>query len=61
MQTISEDSELKIEEKVSDFSSLLGQIEGLSDKKKKLWKEIYENAIYDRQNAYSLFVKLVKI
>ena len=57
MQTISEDSELKIEEKVSDFSSLLGQIEGLSDKKKKLWKEIYENAIYDRQNAYSLFVK----
>lgn len=61
MQTISEESEIKLEEKVRDFSSLLNQIEGLSDKKKKLWKEIYENAIYDRQNAYSLFVKLVRI
>jgi len=61
MQTTLEDSELKLEEKVKDFSSLLNQIEGLSDKKKKLWKEIYENAIYDRQNAYTLFSKLVKI
>jgi hypothetical protein len=54
-------SEIAIEEKVRDFSGLLDQIEGLSDKKKKLWKEIYENAIYDRQNAYTLFVRLVKI
>jgi hypothetical protein len=54
-------SEIRLEEKVRDFSVLLDQIEGLSDKKKKLWKEIYENAIYDRQNAYTLFVKLVKI
>jgi hypothetical protein len=61
IETKLEESELKIEEKVRDFSSLLNQIEGLSDKKKKLWKEIYENAIYDRQNAYSLFIKLVKI
>lgn len=61
METTLENSEIKLEEKVRDFSSLLDQIEGLSDKKKKLWKEIYENAIYDRQNAYSLFVKLVNI
>ena len=61
METSLEDSEIKLEEKVRDFSSLLDQIEGLSDKKKKLWKEIYENAVYDRQNAYTLFVKLVKI
>lgn len=54
-------TELGIEEKVRDFSELLDQIEGLSDKKKKLWKEIYENAVYDRQNAYTLFVRLVKI
>jgi hypothetical protein len=54
-------SEIRLEEKVRDFSGLLDQIEGLSDKKKKLWKEIYENAVYDRQNAYTLFVKLVKI
>jgi len=61
MQTISENSEIKLEEKVRDFSTLLNQIEGLSDKKKKLWKEIYENAIYDRQNAYIMFLKLVNI
>jgi len=54
-------SEIALEEKIRDFSSLLDQIEGLSDKKKKLWKEIYENAIYDRQNAYMLFTRLVKI
>ena len=61
LETITENSEIKLEEKVRDFSSLLDQIEGLSDKKKKLWKEIYENAVYDRQNAYMLFTKLVKI
>ncbi|MBM3194285.1 MAG: hypothetical protein FJZ60_00810 [Chlamydiae bacterium] len=61
IETTLEASEIKIEEKVRDFSSLLDQIEGLSDKKKKLWKEIYENAISDRQNAYSLFVRLLKI
>jgi len=61
METTLEDSEIKIEEKVRDFSTLLDQIEGLSDKKKKLWKEIYENSISDRHNAYSLFVKLVRI
>ena len=54
-------TELSLEEKIRDFSVLLDQIEGLSDKKKKLWKEIYENAVYDRQNSYTLFLKLVKI
>lgn len=61
METLLEESELKLESKVRDFSSLLDQIEGLSDKKKKLWKEIYENAVCDRQNAYILFAKLVNI
>lgn len=61
METLLEATELKLESKVKDFSSLLDQIEGLSDKKKKLWKEIYENAICDRQNAYILFAKLVSI
>lgn len=49
------------EEKIKDFSDLLEQIENVSDKKKKLWKEIYENAITDRQNAYILFNTLVSI
>lgn len=61
METVLENSEIKLESKVRDFSSLLDQIEGLSDKKKKLWKEIYENAIYDRQNAYLLFTKVLSI
>lgn len=48
----------EIKEKVNDFSSLLEQIESLNDKKKRLWKEIYENAIIDRQHAYAMFIEL---
>lgn len=58
---IIEISDRKIEEKIKDFSGLLNQIESLSDKKRQLWKEIYENSISDRQNSYVMFVKLVKI
>ena len=54
-------SERSVEEKIRDFGGLLDQIESLTDKKKQLWKEIYENAISDRQNAYVMFAKLVKI
>lgn len=54
-------NDFSIESKIKDFSELLEQIDGVSDKKKKLWKEIYENAITDRQNAYSLFIALVDI
>jgi hypothetical protein len=54
-------SDRTLQEKVKDFSSLLKQIESVDDKKKQLWKEIYENAICDRQNAYLMFVKLVMI
>jgi len=54
-------SDRSIQEKVKDFSALLSQIETVNDKKKQLWKEIYENAICDRQNAYIMFVKLVLI
>jgi len=56
-----EDAELILEKKAKDFSDLLSQIDGVSDKKKKLWQEIYENAVTDRQNAYVLFSSLVKI
>jgi len=56
-----EDAEILLEQKTKDFSDLLNQIDGVSDKKKKLWKEIYENAVVDRQNAYFLFCALVKI
>jgi hypothetical protein len=50
-----------ISDRIRDFSDLLEQIDGVSDKKKKLWREIYENAVTDRQNAYVLFNTLVEI
>lgn len=50
-----------VESKIQDFSELLDQIDGVSDKKKKLWREIYENAVTDRQNSYFLFTQLVEI
>ena len=50
-----------IEDKIRDFNELLSQIDGVSDKRKKLWKEIYENAVTDRQNAYVLFNTLMDI
>lgn len=58
---MSKKREMTIEEKVQDFSELLDQIDSVSDKKKKLWQEIYENAITDRQNAYVLFTSLADI
>lgn len=51
----------QLENRVKDFSSLLEQIESLSDKKRALWKEIYENALIDRQHAYSMFMELSAI
>jgi len=54
-------NERTVEERIRDFSGLLNQIESLNDKKRKLWMEIYENAISDRQNSYAMFVRLVKI
>lgn len=50
-----------VEDKIKDFSDLLSQINDVSDKKKKLWKEIYQNAVIDRQNAYILFNTLIQI
>ena len=44
-----------VAKKTEQFGDLLGSIESLEDKKKHLWKEIYENAIVDRMNAYMLF------
>lgn len=54
-------SDSSISDKIKDFSELLDQINEISDKKKRLWKEIYENAVTDRQNAYILFNTLMDI
>ena len=50
-----------IAERTKDFSSLLDEIESLNVKKKQLWSEIYENAIVDRQHAFTLFSELCSI
>tara|TARA_B100000123_G_C25469006_1_gene313900 strand:+ start:90 stop:458 length:369 start_codon:yes stop_codon:yes gene_type:complete len=47
----------KLKKKVKDFSEVLETIEHADAKKKILWKEIYENAMLDRQNAHVLFVE----
>lgn len=46
------------EKKVDQFSDVLDSIENASEKKKMLWKEIYENAIVDRTSAHILFTNL---
>lgn len=50
-----------VNKKIVNFSDLLDSIESLDDKKKSLWREIYENAIIDRQNSFAMFKKLVDI
>ena len=51
----------EIESRVNDFETLLKDIDTLDDKRKRLMKEIYENALLDRQNAYVMFLKMVEI
>ena len=47
----------ELQKKVKDFSEVLQKIEHADAKKKILWREIYENAVLDRQNAHVLFVE----
>jgi malonyl CoA-acyl carrier protein transacylase len=45
------------QEKIDEFSTLLDGLATTTDKKKMLWKEIYENALNDRLNASVLFTE----
>tara|TARA_B100000212_G_C27369149_1_gene531744 strand:- start:910 stop:1278 length:369 start_codon:yes stop_codon:yes gene_type:complete len=47
----------ELKKKVGNFAEVLEKIEHADAKKKILWKEIYENAMLDRQNAHVLFVE----
>lgn len=47
------------ENKISKFSDLLDSLEKTEDKKKLLWKEVYENALIDRENAGVLLTDLL--
>lgn len=45
------------EEKIKDFSDLLDDLSSIDDKRKSLWREIYENAVSDRERAGILFTE----
>jgi len=50
----------KKEEKIKSFSELLEGLASTDEKKKSLWKEIYENAVGDRERASILFTEAYK-
>ncbi len=47
----------EVRKKIDLFDEVLKKIEHADSKKKLLWREIYENATTDRQNAHVLFVE----
>ncbi len=49
------DSTTKLKKKLEAFSDILEELTSTEEKKKLLWKEIYENALVDRENAAMLF------
>ena len=49
-----EKNEVK-ENRIKNFADILDNIDSLENKKKMLWKEIYENALEDREKAKMLF------
>lgn len=53
--------EKNIEDKIKNFADLLDSLQNTEDKKKLLWKESYQNALDDRENANILLVDLMKV
>lgn len=49
------DKNEKKEEMIRNFADILDNIDSLEDKKKMLWKEIYENSVEDREKSKLLF------
>lgn len=49
------DKNEKKEDQIKNFADILDSIDSLENKKKMLWKEIYENALEDREKAKLLF------
>ena len=48
------------EENIKNFSDILDDLTATEDKKKLLWKEIYDNAVTDRERAGILFTEAYK-
>lgn len=49
------DNSSKLKKKLEAFADILDDLSTTEDKKKLLWKEVYENALVDRENAGMLF------
>jgi hypothetical protein len=43
---------------IKSFEELVDSLSSAHDKKKALWKQIYENAVKDRRNSYVMFIDL---
>ncbi len=54
LEKVLESSE-RMKKRVSEFSEILNDLSSTEEKKKLLWKQIYENALTDRENASMLF------
>lgn len=50
-----EELDQKIEKDIKGFKDLLDTLSSTEERKKSLWKQIYENAVTDRKNAFILF------
>lgn len=51
----------QIQRDVEDFNDLLDTLSTTEERKKKLWKKIYYNALIDRRNAYTMYLQLVDV
>lgn len=49
------DTTEKLKRKLEAFSDILDELTSTEEKKKLLWKEVYENSLVDRENAAMLF------
>lgn len=47
-----EDLQLETEKNLKDFNDLLDSLSSTEEQQKSLWRQIYQNAITDRSNAY---------
>lgn len=48
----------KSKEDLENFAALLDSLVNIDEKLKMLWKQIYENALTDRRNAYIIWTDL---
>lgn len=49
------------EKQLSSFNELLNTLASSEDKQKALWRQIYENSVTDRLNAYIIWTDLYSI